>query len=243
METEKGGGARDKQSTDKTHSIPPSSTQENAAASSKGEKESTSSTTQKIQQSQESQIQVAALQQDTGTEESSSQQQSVPSTPTQRHQVIAVSASKGPAAFFNLTRKFLVTDEYCDLSALEGAIVSAVDAAHLLERSKLADIVRIQTAFVPVEPKRRPQQVASHDSEQQDASLVATGKTSNLHSNVHREDQPFTKKQHQSKKGLPLRRSRIIITVKRTEDYKRWLEENPHHSAGSAEDIHETSSS
>lgn len=59
-----------------------------------------------------------------------------------RHQVIAVSASKGPAAFFNLARKFLATDEYCDLSALEGAIVSAVDAAHLLERSKLADIVR-----------------------------------------------------------------------------------------------------
>jgi hypothetical protein len=57
-------------------------------------------------------------------------------------QVIAVSASKGPAAFFNLARKFLVTDEYCDLSALEGAIVAAVDAAHLLERSQLAKIVR-----------------------------------------------------------------------------------------------------
>ena len=67
-------------------------------------------------------------------------QQETPQSNT--HQVIAVSASKGPAAFFNLARKFLVTDEYCDLSALEGAIVSAVDAAHLLERSKLADIVR-----------------------------------------------------------------------------------------------------
>jgi hypothetical protein len=57
-------------------------------------------------------------------------------------QVIAVNATKGPAAFFNLARKFLVTDEMCDLSALEGAIVSAVDAAHLLERSQLATIVR-----------------------------------------------------------------------------------------------------
>ena len=57
-------------------------------------------------------------------------------------QVIAVSASKGPAAFFNLARKFLMTDEVVDLSALEGAIVSAVDAAHLLERSKLASIAR-----------------------------------------------------------------------------------------------------
>lgn len=65
-----------------------------------------------------------------------SQQSSTP------RQVIAVSASKGPAAFFNLARKFLVTDETVDLSALEGAIVSAVDAAHLLERSKLATIVR-----------------------------------------------------------------------------------------------------
>jgi hypothetical protein len=57
-------------------------------------------------------------------------------------QVIAVSASKSPAAFFNLARKFLVTNEMCDLSALEGAIVSAVDAAHLLERSQLAMVVR-----------------------------------------------------------------------------------------------------
>ena len=57
-------------------------------------------------------------------------------------QVIAVSVSKGPSAFFNLARKFLVTDEQCDLSALEGAIVSAVDAAHLLERSKIATITR-----------------------------------------------------------------------------------------------------
>lgn len=69
-----------------------------------------------------------------------------PSTPEgetgRPRQVIAVSASKGPTAFFNLARKFLVTDEMCDLSALEGAIVSAVDAAHLLERSKLATIVR-----------------------------------------------------------------------------------------------------
>jgi hypothetical protein len=68
-----------------------------------------------------------------------------PSTPedaTRPRQVIAVSASKSPTSFFNLARKFLVTDETCDLSALEGAIVSAVDAAHLLERSKLATIIR-----------------------------------------------------------------------------------------------------
>jgi hypothetical protein len=67
-----------------------------------------------------------------------------PSTPedVRPKQVIAVNASKGPAAFFNLARKFLVADEICDLSALEGAIVSAADAAHLLERSQLATIIR-----------------------------------------------------------------------------------------------------
>lgn len=65
----------------------------------------------------------------------------------EERQVIAVSASKNPAAFFNLARRFLMTDEYCDLSALEGAIVSAVDAAHLLERSKLATIVRYVKHF------------------------------------------------------------------------------------------------
>ena len=64
------------------------------------------------------------------------------SSQQQQRQVIAVSVSKGPSAFFNLARKFLVTDEECDLSALEGAIVSAVDAAHLLERSQIATISR-----------------------------------------------------------------------------------------------------
>ena len=57
-------------------------------------------------------------------------------------QVIAVSANKNPTAFFQLAKKFLITNDMCDLSALEGAIVAAVDAAHLLERSQLASIVR-----------------------------------------------------------------------------------------------------
>lgn len=71
-----------------------------------------------------------------------------PKTESSR-QTIAVSVSKGPSAFFNLARKFLVTDETCDLSALEGAIVSAIDAANLLERSKIATITRyVLSAFV-----------------------------------------------------------------------------------------------
>jgi hypothetical protein len=79
----------------------------------------------------------------TGTEsELSSERGKDEGTTDQIRQVIAVSVSKSPSAFFNLARKFLITDEECDLSALEGAIVSAVDAAHLLERSKIATIVR-----------------------------------------------------------------------------------------------------
>lgn len=175
-----------------------------------------------------------------------------PSTPEDSRstrQVIAVSASKGPAAFFNLSRKFLVTDEEVDLSALEGAIVSAVDAAHLLERSKLATIVRyvvvfavcqgvapcilhpshpfivdchrVQTSYVAVEPKRRkaPRQPESPSSTDPVASEPSTPpsfpqESPNLRSAV-------------GQSGRELRRSRIIITMRRTPSYKQWLEDNP----------------
>ena len=171
-------------------------------------------------------------------------------------QVIAVSASKGPAAFFNLARKFLVTDEMCDLSALEGAIVSAVDAAHLLERSKLANIVRcvsevyhlhfnpatahrplsilpdrIQTSYVTVEPKRRKQglvtQVAPPASP---ASLT--------HQVPSSSGSPPEAQTRRTSSGRELRRARIVITVRRTESYKNWLEENPLQAiiAGDVED-------
>ncbi len=60
----------------------------------------------------------------------------------QAEKVLAASSSKGPAAFFNFAKKILVRVESCELSAIEGSIVSAVEAATLLERSKLATIVR-----------------------------------------------------------------------------------------------------
>lgn len=160
--------------------------------------------------------------------------QSTQGDPSKQRQVIAVSASKGPSAFFNLARKFLVTDEECDLSALEGAIISAVDAAHLLERSQLATIVRyvlvsflsldwlhsvltlpgirVQTSYVNVEPKRKRQDeptspnVSQFDTPPSSKSAVADGA-----GGKHRE----------------LRRARIVITVRRTESYKQWLQENP----------------
>lgn len=175
-------------------------------------------------------------------------------------QVIAVSASKGPAAFFNLARKFLVTDEMCDLSALEGAIVSAVDAAHLLERSKLATIVRVQTSYVAVEPKRKKQQdveVVSSTTDQQGRNTIGTPEATPAHEGLMASTgeanvlQPLhvptaaggqgkasipadvqgefsrSRKPQGRAKGSPLRRARIIITVKRTPEYKQWLEENP----------------
>lgn len=156
-------------------------------------------------------------------------------TPTAR-QVIAVSASKGPAAFFNLARKFLATDDVCDLSALEGAIVSAVDAAHLLERSKLATIVRVQTSYVAVEPKRKFQQQTSNTGPPTNAvaaaATTASSKgvsTTQQHASGHH---PAPKKSQGRSKGAPLRRARMVITVRRTEAYTLWLAENPHHLSG-----------
>lgn len=187
-------------------------------------------------------------------------------------QVIAVSASKGPAAFFNLARKFLITDEMCDLSALEGAIVSAVDAAHLLERSKLATIVRVQTSYVAVEPKRKKHQDVDEivpGTEQQgeptrgtpearpahEVSLTGTDEadvskplhtpttartqgTASIPAEMQGEFSRSRKPQGRAK-GAPLRRARIIITVKRTPEYKQWLEENPLQAAitGDSEEL------
>jgi hypothetical protein len=69
-----------------------------------------------------------------------------PSTSTslsiQAEQEISTSSSKGSVTFFNDAKKILARDEVYELSALEGSIVSAVEAATLLERSKVATIVR-----------------------------------------------------------------------------------------------------
>lgn len=178
-------------------------------------------------------------------------------SPTEKpRQVIAVSVSKGPSAFFNLARKFLVTDELCDLSALEGAIVSAVDAAHLLERSKIATIVRIQTSYVSVEPKKRREFGPSRSvgEEASGSPQTGTGATSTTTGSSSRPSQAIDSSlplaaAGPSRIGQPgasaidssmspspakpksssgsMRRARIVITVKRTEAYKQWLKDNP----------------
>jgi len=182
-------------------------------------------------------------------------------------QVIAVSASKKPAVFFNLARKFLATDNECDLSALEGAILTAVDAAHLLERSKIAKIVRIQTSYVSVEPKRRKnappmkKSGTSHYSQESAQSSVssamlpvtasqispmtslypAQAEIIATHEDVASKTQDNSTRQRKNitggrVKGVPLRRARIVITVRRTQDYKKWLEETPYEAIVAGED-------
>lgn len=164
--------------------------------------------------------------------------QQLPTSDSAHRQVIAVSASKGPAAFFNLARKFLATDEVCDLSALEGAIVSAVDAAHLLERSQLATIVRVQTSYVAVEPKRKSQQQTTNVSQPTNVpptpSSFSQAVTTSQPKNSVRGQRG--KRSQGRSKSTPLRRARILITVKRTEAYTQWLKENPNHLSGD-EDI------
>lgn len=192
----------------------------------------------------------------TGTASEHSSEQGVDegtSIPEQPRQTIAVSVSKGPSAFFNLARKFLVTDEACDLSALEGAIVSAVDTAHLLERSKIATIVRIQTSYVTVEPKKRRDHGPSISvSERASGSpQTGTGATSSTTGTASRQPQAVdspqpaaarpgysritqlgastssTSSEKHKSSGGAMRRARIVITVKRTDAYKQWLQDNP----------------
>jgi hypothetical protein len=84
--------------------------------------------------------------------------------------------------------------------------------------------IRVQTSYVTVEPKRKrqapspqPGQIATDANSSQILSVaspqtVASGKS-----------KPLALRE--------LRRARIIITVKRTESYKQWLDENPLHAA------------
>lgn len=163
---------------------------------------------------------------------------------TESHrQTIAVSVSKGPSAFFNLARKFLVTDETCDLSALEGAIVSAIDAAHLLERSKIATIIRIQTSYVAVEPKKKKERASSTSDTSHGSLPTPAGSASPIAAAASRIDRsqavtmdsPSVPENQNLPEGT-LRRSRIVITVKRTEAYVKWLKENPIQDIHSGDD-------
>mmetsp|Transcript_15588 Transcript_15588/g.23224 ORF Transcript_15588/g.23224 Transcript_15588/m.23224 type:complete len:149 (-) Transcript_15588:149-595(-) len=58
---------------------------------------------------------------------------------------ISVSTNQNPIFYFKSVKKMLETREEVVLSALEGAIIMAVDSALLLERSKIAKITNLLT--------------------------------------------------------------------------------------------------
>lgn len=108
---------------------------------------------------------------------------------------------------------------------------------------------RVNTSYVTVEPKRRKQ--APHQEEQeedasasveQDSSGTASVKPAAADPQQEEAQAPqptaaaavAPAPAHTSRQGRSsgsgtreLRRARIVITVRRTESYKRWLEENP----------------
>lgn len=83
-------------------------------------------------------------------------------SPTLRN--IAISVNKPSRAFFNIARKAMLEGaDAVQLSALESAIAIAIDATFLLTRAKMAEVEKIETAFVEVPyyhhgPERQQQQ-------------------------------------------------------------------------------------
>ena len=85
---------------------------------------------------------------------------------------------------------------------------------------------RVQTSYVTVEPKRRkpaPAPAASPISSSASPGIPPTYVSA---ASQHTQAQPTTQPRRGTS-GRELRRARIVITVRRTESYKRWLEENP----------------
>ena len=73
----------------------------------------------------------------------------------------------------------------------------------------------MQTSYVTVEPKRRKQPPGSPQFQQSSPARPADASP------------PPAQHSRGRSSGRELRRARIVITVKRTESYKRWLDENP----------------
>jgi hypothetical protein len=71
----------------------------------------------------------------------------------------------------------------------------------------------VKTSYAAVEPKRRRQQPLP-----QTPGAASYGGSGGGRQQQQQPQQP----------GRELRRARIVITVKRTEQYKRWLDENPY---------------
>ncbi len=104
---------------------------------------------------------------------------------------------------------------------------------------------RIQTSYVYVDPKKR-REVGPTSEGVSGSPETATGPTSDTTGTPTVQPQgiesplvgepipssadlssPVTLCQLMKASGGTLRRARIVITVKRTADYKKWLEDNP----------------
>jgi hypothetical protein len=107
---------------------------------------------------------------------------------------------------------------------------------------------RVQTSYVSVEPKRRKQAPPSpHPTQPQQPGTAPPADTSIAQSpaapagvpavsgvaastpppHPHLSGGVAEQRPRRGSSGRELRRARIVITVQRTENYKRWLQENP----------------
>lgn len=124
---------------------------------------------------------------------------------------------------------------------------------------------RVHTSYVTVEPKRRKQAIMQQTQQEENSPRVqavsSSGDTSAIPSTPERvtsseagiqsaaaqhQDQGSSRKGAQGRQrsaagGRELRRARIVITVRRTESYKQWLQENPLQAiiAGNTEGVDE----
>ena len=95
---------------------------------------------------------------------------------------------------------------------------------------------RVQTSYVTVEPKRR--KPAPSTAQSPLATSASPGIPPTYVSSTSHPSQAHSTQPRRGSSGRELRRARIVITVRRTESYKRWLEENPLQAiiAGDADD-------
>jgi hypothetical protein len=85
---------------------------------------------------------------------------------------------------------------------------------------------RVQTSYVTVEPKRR-KQVPSPQLQPATPPHGPPPLGGGFQGEASALTTPPARGRQGGASGRELRRARIVITVKQTESYKKWLEENP----------------
>jgi hypothetical protein len=100
---------------------------------------------------------------------------------------------------------------------------------------------RVQTSYVTVEPKRR-KHVPSPQLHPATPPHGPPPLGGGLQGEASLPTTPPARGRQGGSSGRELRRARIVITVKQTESYKKWLEENPLQAiiAGDGDDDEDT---